>query len=87
VLKNIIAGNVSDNPVPFSHFNNYANISELATIDRWSSIPNFNSFNLGEIVFPHSLLSILPLICFWVLWGLWWNKFLSILRERNGTIQ
>ena len=87
VFKNIIAGNVSINPVPFSHFNNYDNIYELAKIERWNSIHNFNSFNLGEILFPHYLFSILPLVCFWVIWGLWWNKFLSILRKRNGTTQ
>lgn len=78
VFKNIIDGNVSINPVPFSHFNNYVNIYELAKIEKWNSISNCNSFNLGEVVFPHSLVSVLPLICFWVIWGLWWRKFVSI---------
>ena len=65
IFENVIVGNVSINPVPFSHFENY-DIYELANIKTWQ--PNFNSFNLGEIIFPHNLASILPLICFWVIW-------------------
>jgi hypothetical protein len=83
VFQNIITGRVSINPVPFSHFHNYANIYELADIKKWSSIPNCNSFNLGEVLFPHTLLSVLPLICFWVIWGLWWNKFISFHRQKG----
>ena len=63
---------VSINPVPFSNFKSYPAIYELAMIETWT--PNFNSFNLGEIIFPHSLASILPLICFWVIWGYWLRK-------------
>jgi hypothetical protein len=72
VLKHILEGRVSINPVPFSNFKIYPAIYELAKIETWT--PNFNSFNLGEIIFPHSLASILPLICFWVIWGYWWRK-------------
>jgi len=71
-FKNIIAGKVSINPVPISHFNNYPSIYALANIETWT--PNFNSFNLGELIFPHNIASILPLICFWVIWGYLWRK-------------
>jgi hypothetical protein len=72
IVKNIVAGKVSINPFPISNFNNYPSIYELANIEKWT--PNFNSFNLGEIIFPHSLASILTLICFLVIWGYWWRK-------------
>lgn len=68
VLKNIIEGNVSINPVPFSHFDQYPDIYKLADIKNWT--PNFNSFNWGELLFPHNLLSVLPLLLFWLIW-LW----------------
>jgi hypothetical protein len=71
-FKNIIAGKISINPVPISHFNSYPSIYELANIETWT--PNFNSFNLGEIAFPHSVASIVPLVCFWIIWGYWWRK-------------
>jgi hypothetical protein len=71
-FTNIFEGRVSINPVPLSHFNHYPSIYELADMGRWT--PNFNSFNLGEIIFPHSVASIIPLLCFWVLWGYWWSK-------------
>ena len=74
VLKNLIKGNVSINPVPFSHFENYDSIYELADVKLWK--PNFNSFNLGEVLFPHHLASILPLICFWIIWGYWLKRFI-----------
>jgi hypothetical protein len=79
VFKNVIAGSVSINPVPFSHFEHY-NIDGLANIEAWK--PNSNSFNLGEIIFPHSLASILPLICFWVIWGYWWKR---LVRMKNHS--
>ncbi len=68
ILPNILRGNVSINPVPVSHFHHYPSIYKLEKIEHW--MPNFNSFNLGEIIFPHSLLSILPLFAFWIVW-LW----------------
>ena len=71
ILKHILEGRVSINPVPFSNFENYP-LDTLSDMEKWT--PNFNSFNLGEIIFPHSLASILPLICFWVIWGYWWRK-------------
>jgi hypothetical protein len=75
VLKNVLQGAVSINPVPFSHFDHYPNIYALADINQWP--PNFNSFNWGEILFPHSLMSILPLLLFWLVW-IW------LLRRRAG---
>jgi len=81
IFKNVISGNVSINPVPFSHFENYDSIYELAEIEQWK--PNFNSFNLGEIIFPHSLASILPLICFWTVWGFCWKRFIQNMITRN----
>ena len=72
IVKNIIAGKVSINPFPLSNFNNYPDIYELANVEKWT--PNFNSFNVGEIIFPNSIASLLPLICFWVIWTYWWRK-------------
>jgi hypothetical protein len=72
VLKNIVEGNVSINPVPFSNFKNYPDIYQLANIENWT--PNFNSFNLGELLFPNHIASILPLICFWVIWVYLWKR-------------
>ena len=71
VLKNILQGSVSINPVPFAHFDRYPNIYALADIDQWQ--PNFNSFNWGEFLFPHSLMSILPILLFWLVW-LWLER-------------
>jgi hypothetical protein len=75
VLKNILQGSVSINPVPFAHFDQYPNIYAMADIEQWQ--PNFNSFNWGEILFPHSLMSILPLLLFWLVW-IW------LMRRRAG---
>lgn len=74
VLKNLAAGRVSINPVPFFHFESYPNIFKLAEIENWNTIQNFNSFNLGELLFPHHLASILPLLGFWLIWGVWVNR-------------
>ena len=65
ILPHLVEGGVSVNPVPFSHFENYS-IETLSDMKQWT--PNFNAFNLGEIIFPHSLASVLPLICFWLVW-------------------
>ena len=77
VFKKLLSGNVSINPFPLSHCENY-NIYELAQMDTWK--PNFNSFNLGEFLFPHSLASLLPLIFFWFIWGYWWKKHIHSLE-------
>lgn len=74
VLKNILQGAVSINPVPFSHFDRYPNIYALADINQWQ--PNLNSFNWGEFLFPHSLTSILPILLFWLAW-------LYLMRRRS----
>jgi len=86
VLKNILAGRISINPVPFSHFNNYPDIYKLAKIEFWDTLQNFNSFNLGEMVFPHRLLSIMPLLCFWLIWGVWWVKRVAMvdIKSKKG---
>lgn len=73
VAKSLLAGRVSINPVPFSHFERY-NIYELAEVENWRALANHNSFNLGELFFPHSLLSLVPLFVFWLLWGWWWKR-------------
>ncbi len=83
VLKNILAGNVSINPVPFSHFSNYPDIYKLAKIETWTLIQNSNSFNLGELLFPHRLVSIVPLLCFWLIWGVWWVKSVSTVDLKS----
>jgi hypothetical protein len=73
VAKSLLEGEVSINPVPFSHFEQY-DIYKLADIKNWSAMINNNSFNLGELLFPHSLLSLLPLLIFFVVWGWWWRR-------------
>ena len=76
IAKNIVSGKVSINPFPFSHLDHYTamypSVYDFGNVEKWRI--NFNSFNLGEIVFPNSLLSLLPLICFWIIWGCWWRK-------------
>jgi len=73
VAKNLIAGKVSINPVPFSHFEQY-DIYKRADIKNGDSMVNNNSFNLGELLLPHSLLSLVPLLIFFVVWGWWWRR-------------
>jgi len=83
VLKNILAGRVSINPMPFSHFSNYLDIYKIAKIETWTSIQNSNSFNPGELLFPHRLVSIVPLLCFWLIWGVWWVKSTSTVDIKS----
>jgi hypothetical protein len=71
ILKNLIAGRVSINPFPISQCESYT-MAEMARIDVWRA--NFSSFNLGELLFPYSIASVLPLAVFWVIWWYWWNK-------------
>jgi hypothetical protein len=80
VLKNIMAGKVSINPVPFSNYENYSNI--IMTLDTIQGEKNFNSFNLGELFFPNSLLSILPLLVFWAIWWLYWRR--TVLKKTRN---
>jgi len=77
IWRNLLEGKVSINPVPFSNFTVYPNIYELTQVGNWPS--NCNSFNLGELLFPHTIASIVPLVCFWVVWGVWWRK--NLLRQ------
>jgi hypothetical protein len=72
IYKNILKGRVSINPGPLSNFENYPNLMEIDRIENWQT--NFNSFNLGELLFPHHILSIIPLMLFWVAWGWMWRK-------------
>jgi len=81
IAKNIAAGKVSINPVPFSHFDRYSNIYQLADMHLWQ--PNFNSFNLGEALFPQNTASLLPLLIFWFLWGYAWIK--NLLPQASNT--
>ena len=73
VAKNLLEGKVSINPVPFSRFEQY-DIYKLADIRNWNAMINTNSFNLGELLFPHSVLSLIPLLMFFVVWGWWWRR-------------
>jgi len=73
VAKNLLEGKVSINPVPFSHFEQY-DIHKLADSNDWNTMVNHNSFNLGEVLFPHSLLSLVPLLLFFFVWGWWWRR-------------
>lgn len=77
VFKNIMVGKVSINPVPVSNFENYSNIA--TTLDFIQGETNLNSFNLGELLFPDSLLSLLPLLAFWLIWWLAWR--LNVLKK------
>ena len=80
IVKNIMSGTVSINPFPCSHLENYASdypsIYDFADVEKWK--PNFNSFNLGEILFPNNLASVLPLICFWMVWFAMWRRLVSL---------
>ena len=76
IWRNLLEGGVSINPVPFSNFAAYPNIYELAQVGSWPL--NSNSFNLGEMLFPHTITSVVPLLCFWIVWGVWWRK--NLLR-------
>lgn len=79
ILKHVLNGQVSINPFPFSNLENYRSaypsIHDFADVEKWK--PNFNSFNLGEIIFPNSLLSLLPLICFWGVWFFLWRRLVT----------
>lgn len=75
VWPNILKGNVSINPVPFSNFSNYPHIYKLADIKTWPH--NFNSFNLGEVFFPNQMASLLPLLCFWIIWAFIWHHYIK----------
>ena len=77
IWRNLLEGRVSINPVPFSNFAAYPDIYELAQVGSWPL--NYNSFNLGELLFPHAIASILPLVCFWIVWGVWWRY--NLLRQ------
>jgi hypothetical protein len=73
------------NPVPLSHFNDMPDVFALSRFELWHTISNFNSFNLGEILFPHTIASIVPLVIFWILWGcLFWRQFYSAENARHG---
>ena len=75
-LKQVLNGRVSINPFPLAgldkYESEYPSIDDFAQVEKWK--PNFNSFNLGEILFPNSLLSLLPLMCFWTLWFALWRR-------------
>lgn len=72
ILKKILKGEISINPVPFSNFSNYPSIEALRNFETW--MPNFNSFNLGEFLFPHHMVSMLPLLLFWLGWSCVWRR-------------
>jgi hypothetical protein len=71
VVKNLIAGRVSINPFPLSQCASYT-LDAMARVDAWPA--NFSSFNLGELLFPGSIASMVPLAVFWVVWGYGWRK-------------
>lgn len=73
ILGNLLAGKVSINPVPFSNFENQPHIDKLKDTTQWTQ--NFNSFNLGEVLFPHHIASILPLLLFWLAWWYVWRRW------------
>jgi len=72
ILKNLLDGKVSINPVPLSHFQNQPSVDKLQDTTQWTQ--NFNSFNLGEVLFPHHIASIGPLLLFWLAWWYVWRR-------------
>lgn len=80
ILKQVLNGHVSINPFPLSNLEKYEaeypSLHDFAQVEKWK--PNFNSFNLGEILFPNNLLSMLPLICFWAVWFSLWRSVLMV---------
>jgi len=78
ILKNILEDNVSINPFPVSNLENYTaqypSIYDFADVNKWQ--PNFNSFNIGECIFPNSVASVVPLLCFWGTWLLVLRKYI-----------
>jgi hypothetical protein len=86
ILKNLLRGNVSINPFPFSHLEHYTamypSLNDFADVEKWK--PNFNSFNLGEIFSPNRLMSIVPLLCVWCIWFLTWlTRLRHASHKRN----
>jgi hypothetical protein len=84
IFKNLLQGNVSINPFPFSHLNHYTamypSVYDFGNVEKWK--PNFNSFNLGEYFSPNSLFSILLLLGLWCIWFLIW---LNMLKQSSRT--
>jgi len=72
IVPNILRGAVSINPTPVSDFSAYPSLYALLDIDSWAL--NFNSFNLGEFLFPYSLLSLVPLVVLWVVVACIWQR-------------
>ena len=72
IMKSLLDGKISINPVPLSHFHLRHSFDTLKDITKWTD--NFNSFNLGEFLFPHTPVSIVPLLLFWLVWGWKWKK-------------
>jgi hypothetical protein len=83
IFRQLLKGVVSFNPEPFSNYANYPHILWLSEIEHWPR--NFNSFNLGELVFPHHVASVLPLVCIWLVWGWCWLRALSKAPTRPGS--
>jgi hypothetical protein len=67
VVGNLLNGNVSINPlpVPWLGWTQQYPSAEAAFAAWYAASPNFNSFNLGEILFPESPASLIPLLLFW----------------------
>ncbi len=70
VFQSLWAGHVSVNSLPFPYPNW---IHSYRTADRafyvWDHSNNFHSFNLGELLFPHQVLSLTPLLGVWAVIG------------------
>lgn len=66
VLVNLVGDHISLNPVPvpWPHWMDGFPTADAA-FDTWRFTTTYHAFNLGQIVFPQSLISVLPLLLFW----------------------
>ncbi len=69
-FASIVGGRVAVNPipVPWAHWLGTFPSADAA-IDHWAVTTTFHSFNLGQIVFPRTPASVLPLLLFWCAMG------------------
>lgn len=83
ILPALMSGMISINPMPLFNFSSYPTLQELSNYQNWPSMLNMNSFNLGELFFPHQTASLLPLFIFWSLTGF---LLMRIRRKQSNSV-